>query len=116
MADENRIRIRDQRRERMRELDEEGVPRAQIARELGISRQAVTKALGPMERDSETKVKEMHIYCDPDYFQSAADIALSLGLTKRGGNKSGGGNVGKIIDMIGSGKMELVPVDTGGSL
>ena len=108
----DRAKIRNSRLDRMRDMESEGIPRAHIARELGVSRQMVSKALGRMEKEVEV-VKEMHIYCDPDNFETVADIALSLGLTKRGGNKSGGGNVGKIIDQIGAGKLQLVPVTEG---
>ena len=96
----------------MRDLDEQGVPRAQIARQLGIPRQVVTRILGPKFSREEGNVREYHIYCRPENFDDVANMARDFGLTNRGGQKAGKGSIGKLIDAIAEGRFVIAPNGT----
>jgi hypothetical protein len=94
----------------IRELDEAGVPRAEIARRHNVPRQVITKALGPRKKPP-GEAKEHHVYCRPESFRDVADqVKEEFGFTNRGGPKPGEGNIGKLIDAIANGEVVLVPV------
>lgn len=90
------------------ELDEQGVPRAEIARRHDVPRQVITKLLGPREKPP-GKADEFHVYCRREAFDDVSTIAKDqFGLTHRGGPHAGEGSIGKLIDAIAAGEIELV--------
>lgn len=93
------------------ELDEQGVPRAEIARRYNVPRQVITKALGAREKKPGT-AKEHHIYCRPESFEDVSKIAKDVfGFTNRGGPKPGEGHIGKLIDAIADGEIAVVAME-----
>jgi predicted DNA-binding protein (UPF0251 family) len=97
-----------ERLEKWRGLELEGVSRTEIARRYGVSRQLVCQKLGKIE--GRGLRKETHVYVIPEAFEKVAKMAAERGLRHNGGDNAGQGSVGKLIESIASGRIELVDV------
>jgi predicted transcriptional regulator len=88
-------------------LEESGMPRTQIAKIAGKSRQTVTKALGAKPHAAPVPREQHNIRMHPTLYKHVADMAKSMGLTISGGNHAGEGSVAELLELIGAGHLTV---------
>ncbi len=98
--------VANNRRERMFELEKNGMTRSKIGKVYGISRQRVAQIMGPIEFRGHRK--EIHVYAVPELFQKVVDIADHFGLHHKAGATAGQGSVGLLIEQIALGQLSVV--------
>lgn len=89
----------------MARLASHGLSNAQIAQRLGVTRQAVSKQLGPRERRGETVVRNMRM--KPGTFDRMRELASDLGYLAGRGIDPHAGSIGRLLDAIAAGEVKI---------